>query len=119
MGWSRGFENGREIGYGVDAECDVPGCTAEIDRGLAYRCGGIYAEFEYLPERPVAQPSTDHTRMTLCAYCGETIERRYTEHQQRQQAHHRPQTYTQARELGVAEPTGAWVHLQTGEMRCG
>ena len=40
MGWSLGYENGREIGYGVDAECDVEGCTAEIDRGLAYRCGG-------------------------------------------------------------------------------
>lgn len=40
MGWSRGMENGREIGYGVDAECDVPSCSAEINRGMAYRCGG-------------------------------------------------------------------------------
>lgn len=41
MGWASGIENGREIGYAVEAECDLPGCTTEIDRGLAYRCGGI------------------------------------------------------------------------------
>lgn len=81
--------------------------------------GDFYAEFEHLPARPAAQPSTDHTRMTTCVHCGETIERRYTEHQQRQQAHYRPQTYSQAQALGVAEPTGAWVHLQTGGFRCG
>lgn len=40
MGWAFG-ENaeGREIGYGVVATCDFPGCTEEIDRGLAYLCG--------------------------------------------------------------------------------
>lgn len=40
MGWSLGHENGRDIGYSVVAECDMDGCTNEIDRGLAYRCGG-------------------------------------------------------------------------------
>lgn len=39
MGWSYGIVDGREVGYGVDAECDVPGCGEVIDRGLAYRCG--------------------------------------------------------------------------------
>jgi hypothetical protein len=28
-----------EAGYGVEAECEKPGCTAVIDRGLGYLCG--------------------------------------------------------------------------------
>jgi hypothetical protein len=42
MGWSIGFDTrwGRDIGYGVPATCDHPGCRAKIDRGLAYVCGG-------------------------------------------------------------------------------
>lgn len=31
--------DGREAGYGVEAECDVPGCAVKIDRGLGYLCG--------------------------------------------------------------------------------
>lgn len=42
MGWSLGFDSNwqRDIGYGVPAYCDHPGCMAEIDRGLAHVCGG-------------------------------------------------------------------------------
>ena len=40
MGWSIGEHNGRDIGYGVPAICDHPGCGVEIDRGLSYVCGG-------------------------------------------------------------------------------
>ena len=42
MGWSLGWDNSwkRWIGYGVPAYCDSPKCTKEIDRGLAYVCGG-------------------------------------------------------------------------------
>lgn len=42
MGWSIGYDGNwkRDIGYGVPATCDHPGCNAEIDRGLAYVCGG-------------------------------------------------------------------------------
>ena len=42
MGWSIGHDNNwnRDIGYGVPAYCDHPGCGAEIDRGLSYVCGG-------------------------------------------------------------------------------
>lgn len=42
MGWSIGFDSktDRDIGYGVPAYCDFPGCQAEIDRGLSYVCGG-------------------------------------------------------------------------------
>lgn len=42
MGWSIGYDNDwqRDIGYGVPAYCDHPGCNEKIDRGLAYVCGG-------------------------------------------------------------------------------
>lgn len=42
MGWSIGYDNTwkRDIGYGVPAHCDHPGCKTEIDRGLGYVCGG-------------------------------------------------------------------------------
>lgn len=42
MSWSIGFDTAwqRDIGYGVPAVCDHPGCDAAIDRGLAHVCGG-------------------------------------------------------------------------------
>lgn len=42
MGWSVGYDSNhrRDIGYGVPAKCDHPGCGKDIDRGLAYVCGG-------------------------------------------------------------------------------
>lgn len=42
MGWSIGFDSNwnRDIGYGVPATCDHPECSAKIDRGLSYVCGG-------------------------------------------------------------------------------
>jgi hypothetical protein len=42
MGWSIGYDSNweRDIGYGVQAYCDHPDCDEEIDRGLAYVCGG-------------------------------------------------------------------------------
>lgn len=42
MGWSIGHDStwDRDIGYGVPAYCDHPQCMEEIDRGLAYVCGG-------------------------------------------------------------------------------
>ena len=41
MGWSLGYDEHweRDIGYGVPAYCDAPGCTEEINRGLGYVCG--------------------------------------------------------------------------------
>jgi hypothetical protein len=43
MGWSIGYDENwkRDIGYGVPATCDHPGCDKEIIRGLAYVCGGL------------------------------------------------------------------------------
>lgn len=42
MGWGYGFDSKwqRDIGYGVPAFCDHPGCEKEIDRGLYYVCCG-------------------------------------------------------------------------------
>lgn len=42
MSWSIGYDSNwdRDIGYGVPAQCDHPECGEEIDRGLAYVCGG-------------------------------------------------------------------------------
>lgn len=41
MGWSLGYDSNwkRDIGYGVQAQCDHPECDKEIDRGLGYVCG--------------------------------------------------------------------------------
>lgn len=40
MGWSIGYDTKweRDIGYGVPATCDYPGCGKEIDCGLSYVC---------------------------------------------------------------------------------
>lgn len=42
MSWSIGWDShwNRDIGYGVPAYCDHPQCNEEIDRGLAFVCGG-------------------------------------------------------------------------------
>ena len=40
MGYACYERNGRDQGYGVPAKCDHPGCDADIDRGIAYACGG-------------------------------------------------------------------------------
>ena len=40
MGYGRYLlPDGREAGYGVEAECDQPGCDFRIDRGLGWLCG--------------------------------------------------------------------------------
>ena len=44
MSWAYGIDkNGREIGYGVEANCDLLSCKKEIDRGLSFRCGGTHS----------------------------------------------------------------------------
>ena len=41
MSWSIGYDWNwhRDVGYGVPAICDHPGCGAAVDRGLSYVCG--------------------------------------------------------------------------------
>lgn len=48
MGWRHCGEDsgGRNIGYGVAAVCDHPGCSEPIDRGLGYACGGMHGTSE-------------------------------------------------------------------------
>lgn len=43
MSWAIGYDHrwGRDIGYGVPAYCDYPGCNKEIHRGLSHVCGGV------------------------------------------------------------------------------
>lgn len=40
MSWQIGYDQKwkRDIGYGVPAVCDHPGCNNQIDRGLSYVC---------------------------------------------------------------------------------
>lgn len=42
MGWAIGWDSmwKRDIGYGVPAYCDHPGCRTRIDRGLDHVCAG-------------------------------------------------------------------------------
>jgi hypothetical protein len=42
MGWSIGYDHNheRDIGYGVPAVCDHPGCNEEVYRGIDAVCGG-------------------------------------------------------------------------------
>jgi hypothetical protein len=43
MGWATGVnQKGRDVGYGVEATCDLEGCEEQIDRGLAFVCGGMH-----------------------------------------------------------------------------
>jgi hypothetical protein len=45
MGWSYGIDgNGREVGYGVEAECDFPDCHEKVWRGMSERCGPLDCE---------------------------------------------------------------------------
>lgn len=69
--------DGREAGYGVTATCDVIGCEAEIDRGLAYLCGnapdghrdseefgcGLYFCLDHLDDHECSWPECED-----CAY---------------------------------------------------
>lgn len=49
MSWAIGYDTrwARDIGYGVPAVCDHPGCGETIDRGLSYVCGGQPKGGEY------------------------------------------------------------------------
>lgn len=42
MGWSIGYDEHwkRDVGYGVPSVCDHPACSAAINRGLSFVCGG-------------------------------------------------------------------------------
>lgn len=49
MGWAHcGYDDeGREIGYAIEAICDRLECGTAIDRGLAHVCGGMHGGDEF------------------------------------------------------------------------
>lgn len=78
MGWSMGHDSrfgkrGRDIGYGVMAFCDHPGCGKEIDRGLSHVCcdqephGGERGCGLYFCEAHHSGSTNEHHG--LCARC--------------------------------------------------
>lgn len=86
MAWEIGFDSNwdRDIGYGVPAECDHPDCKEQIDRGLAYVCGGdpyggehgcglffCYAHLSYEDRvEPACADVEAHTEVVqLCGRC--------------------------------------------------
>lgn len=66
MGWANCGDdsNGRPIGYAHTATCDHPGCTKQIDRGLAYACGGMHGD-EYGCERYVCGEHTRYAKVEV------------------------------------------------------
>jgi hypothetical protein len=82
MGWALGFVDGRDVGYGVPAWCELPGCNKKIDRGISFSCGGIpgneygcglfFCE-DHLRYTPLDPEDTEHEGETVpvcdpCAY---------------------------------------------------
>ncbi len=75
MSWAVGFDShwNRDIGYGVPAYCDAPGCRKEIDRGLSYVCceaeprGGVHGCGLYFCGDHLNYYRGDHGPM--CARC--------------------------------------------------
>lgn len=72
MGWSYGFINGRDVGYGVPALCDHPDCSAKIDRGLDRLCGEMHGCDDetgcglYFCSAHLAFGETDHQQCLRC-----------------------------------------------------
>lgn len=83
MGWAVGYDDNlkRDIGYGVPAICDHPGCTTKIDRGLSYVCGGepyggehgcgLHFCNQHLEYHPTSGIDDDCDWAQLCQYCRE------------------------------------------------
>lgn len=103
MSWAVGYDqtHRRDIGYGVPSQCDHPKCSAPIDRGLAYVCGGepyggeygcgLYFCLDHLSMVNVANDDAEPEYVQLC-------ERN---------------PYTGSCELGIFDPTPdtyAWQH---------
>lgn len=77
MGWGYGIlPDGREVGYGVEARCDEPGCDADIDRGLGYLCGSMHGQDDglgcgkYFCERHLLVGGPN----TMCYRCSDEYE---------------------------------------------
>ena len=81
MGWADcGTDSqGRPIGYAHRATCDEPGCDAEIDRGLAYKCGLMHGKDVYNCEGYFCDKHRccvelpDGTTASLCQACRDLL----------------------------------------------
>ena len=94
MGWSYcgTDEDGRDIGYGISAVCDHPGCEKEIDRGLSYVCGDEHHGY-FNDDEPVCYQGCgkyfcgDHQKMwwgpesnhEVCIACENRLNKEMTE----------------------------------------
>lgn len=83
MGWAGPFQlsDGRMGGYAVQATCDLSGCEAKIDRGLAYVCGDMHDGDEYACGRYFCQAhlfmGATIPRSQMCGECCDNFERDY------------------------------------------
>jgi hypothetical protein len=84
MGWAYCGEDsqGRPIGYAIAAVCDEPGCTAAIDRGISYACGGMHGADEWWCEkyfceqhRRYIRPIDNEIDLWVCRECLAAIEK--------------------------------------------
>ena len=81
MGWAVGYDSTwrRDIGYGVPAFCDEPGCEKVIDRGLAYVCcdalpyGGDRGCGLYFCEQHRKTRVSGDEAKSVCAHEGEYL----------------------------------------------
>lgn len=76
MGWSIGYDSNwkRDIGYGVPATCDHPGCGAAIHRGLSHVCGdnpygGEHGCGLFFCEQHLRAAGEKRHRAPLCQRC--------------------------------------------------
>lgn len=83
MGWQIAYDSywRRDIGYGVPAICDYPGCGESIDRGLGHVCGGEpYGGEEgcglfFCGHHLAYSPNTDHhAYIPICERCYENAD---------------------------------------------
>lgn len=86
MGWSISWDNRwkRDIGYGVPAYCDHPGCKKKIDRGLSYVCGdepyggehgcGLYFCEKHMGYGNADPDDEDSDYVQMCERCKENKE---------------------------------------------
>lgn len=79
MSWSIGYDDnwGRDIGYGVPAWCDFPGCAKEITRGLDNVCanseprGGEGCGLYFCAEHHGYFHETNEELSRCCSRCAE------------------------------------------------
>lgn len=75
MGWAVTVnDEGRQVGYGVRAECDHGGCTEIIDRGLGHVCGGLHDGGQhgcglYFCREHLGVEMRGEATVTLCVEC--------------------------------------------------